>query len=333
MVPHGGDLASARRRFPGAPEPWIDLSTGINPDAYPLPPIASSAWTDLPQLDDIETLERVAGRRYRVQAPEMVIAAAGTQALIESIPRLVPTSQIAILGPTYGEHRAGWSRAGHSVHEVLNLSEIGDARVVIIVNPNNPTGRIVPVRELLRLATALERRRGLLVIDEAFVDVVDSELSLVPHLPPATVVLRSFGKAYGLAGMRLGFAIAHPDIAPRIRALLGPWPVSGPAIAVGTAALGDDLWLAEAVKKLERGAKRLDTALAASGAELVGGTPLFRLVRHDLARAVVETLGERGILVRQFEYQPSWLRFGIPGSQDAWRRLTDGLAAAPGLRP
>jgi cobalamin biosynthetic protein CobC len=324
-VLHGGDLAAARRRFPGAPEPWVDLSTGINPDAYPLPPIEASAWTDLPQSADLQTLATVAARRYRAPAPEMVTAAAGTQALIEAIPRLVPASQVAILGPTYGEHHAAWRRAGHSVREVRYLSEIGEARVVVIVNPNNPTGRVVPVPELVQLAATLERRRGLLVVDEAFADVMGNELSLVPHLPAAAIVLRSFGKAYGLAGLRLGFAIAQPMMSQEVRELLGPWPVSGPAIAVGTAALTDEKWLDGAVHRLNHRGQRLDALLADNGCTLLGGTPLFRLVRHEAAGRLAEALGGRGILVRRFEYEPSWLRFGLPGSEAAWQRLTDAL--------
>ena len=330
-VLHGGDLASARRRFPGAPEPWIDLSTGINPFSYPLPPIEASAWTQLPQSGELQKLMAVAARRYGARTPDMLAAAAGTQPLLEAIPRLLPMSQVAILAPTYDEHRAAWQRAGHEVREVDSLDHIADARVVLVVNPNNPTGRITPVRELIRIAALIERRRGLLVIDEAFADVMGDELSLVPHLPAAAVVLRSFGKAFGLAGVRLGFGIAHPELAQRLRDLLGPWPVSGPAIAVGTAALADETWLAQAVTNLERACRRLDALLASNGCTAVGGTPLFRLVRHDAAARVAETLGRRGILVRQFTYERSWLRFGVPGSEEAWLRLTDALSRATRL--
>jgi cobalamin biosynthetic protein CobC len=329
-VLHGGDLASARRWFPGAPEPWIDLSTGINPFAYPLPPIEASAWTQLPQSADLQKLIAVAVRRYGARTDEMLAAAAGTQPLLEAIPRILPISQVAILGPTYDEHRAAWQRAGHEVREVDGLDRVGDARAVVVVNPNNPTGRITPVRELARIAAVLERRHGLLIVDEAFADVMGDELSLVPHLPAAAIVLRSFGKAYGLAGVRLAFAVAQPEMARRLREMLGPWPVSGPAIAVGTAALADDSWLAEAVKTLERSGRRLDALLASSGCTAVGGTPLFRLVRHDTAGHIAETLGPRGILVRQFAYEPSWLRFGMPGSEDSWLRLTDALTEATG---
>lgn len=326
-VLHGGDLDAVRRQFPDAPEPWIDLSTGINPNAYPLPELPASAWSGLPQTSREQAQRRVAARRYGAASPEMVVAAPGTQALIQIVPRLTAPTRVAVLGPTYGEHAVAWQREGHDVADVDDLAAAGSAAVVIVVNPDNPTGRIVEAVALRELAAVLGGRGGLLIVDEAFADVMPGGLSIVPELPSSTIVLRSFGKTYGLAGVRLGFAVAHEDIASRLRALLGPWAVSGPALEIGIAALGDDVWLDAARRRLEAGSRRLDTLLESSGFDIVGGTPLFRLADHARAGQIADTLGQHGIHVRRFAEQPTWLRFGLPGAEAEWQRLETALFA------
>jgi len=325
---HGGDLDAARAAFPHAPEPWIDLSTGINPSPYPVPPLGADAWARLPQGSDLRRLEQVAARRYGAACPEMVVPAPGTQALIQVLPRLMRRSRVAIVGPTYAEHAAAWRREGHDVAEVQDFDGLGEANVVVLVNPNNPTGRLIPTERLAALAEDLRSKDGLLVVDEAFSDVLTADASLVPGLPAATVVLRSFGKTYGLAGLRLGFAVARESLADRLRALLGPWAVSGPALAIGAAALADDVWLRETRERLKEDSRRLDAVLAAGGCGILGGTPLFRLVRHPAASCVADRLARAGIHVRRFQGMPTWLRFGLPGSEDAWRRLELALHGA-----
>ena len=327
-VLHGGDLDAARRQFPEAPEPWIDLSTGINPEAYPLPPLGSEAWSRLPQRSQELALLRAAVHRYGVQHPGMVVAGAGTQAILQVIPRLVPHARVAVLGPTYSEHAVAWRREGHDIVEVEDLGAVGSATVVVVVNPNNPTGRIVPAAELRALARALHTRDGLLVVDEAFADMLPDAISVVPDLPPATVVLRSFGKTYGLAGLRLGFAIAQEHLAQRLREHVGPWAVSGPALAIGARALADELWLERSRKTLTLAGARLDRLLTASGFEIIGATPLFRLASHASARQMADALGRRGIHVRRFAEHPDWIRFGLPGAEAAWLRLEDALVVA-----
>lgn len=327
QVPHGGDLDAARARFPGAPEPWIDLSTGINPEPYPVSDVEALLWTRLPQRSDVERLQRAAQRRYRAERPEQVVCAPGTQSIIQVLPTLTPRGHVRVLGPTYGEHAAAWRRAGHDVIEVRDLEAAHVGEVVVVVNPNNPTGRIVPPQVLRALAERLHGGGGLLVVDEAFADVAPDVASIVSGLPPSAVVLRSFGKMYGLAGVRLGFAIAREALADRLRDALGPWAVSGPALAIGATALSDDAWLSAARERLARSADRLDAVLAASGATVIGGTTLFRLAAHPHAPLLVERLGRAGILVRAFPHEPTWLRFGIPDGERAWERLEGALAA------
>ncbi len=253
--------------------------------------------------------------RYRVPRRSMIVAAPGTQALIQILPRLLPPSRVAIVGPTYEEHQSSWSRAGHEIHIVPTLE---DSDVVVVVNPNNPSGRLFSHQELAKIA-------GFLVIDEAFIDFLPRELSAAGRLPGRVVVLRSFGKTYGLAGLRLGVAIARPDIATRIREELGPWAVSGPALEIGRRALADDAWLSAARERLLADGARLDELLRTAGFASVGATPLFRLARHDDVPAVVERLGRQGIHVRAFSRQPQWLRFGLPGTDEAFRRLAGAL--------
>ena len=192
----------------------------------------------------------------------------------------------------------------------------------VVVNPNNPDGRALTPAQVLAMAP----RGGLLVVDEAFADLMPEGLSLVPHLPGrGIVVLRSFGKAYGLAGLRLGFAVASPDLAPRIRSALGPWAVSGPAIEIGTRALDDRVWLQDARTRLLAGAARLDAGLSAAGARIVGGTPLFRLAEVDDGPGWFRHLARHGILVRPFAERPHWLRLGIPTQAWQWDRLAIAL--------
>jgi cobalamin biosynthesis protein CobC len=319
-IAHGGGLIAARRRYPDAPEPWIDLSTGINPIAYPLPPLPPETFTRLPEPEQVATLETVAATAYGARDAAMVVAAPGTQGLIHLLPRLIPARTAAVIGPTYAEHAAAWALAGCAVRTVATLPEVTDSDVVVVCNPNNPDGR-------LHRPAGLATVRGRMVVDEAFADL-DGE-SLVPWLGhDGSVVLRSFGKTYGLAGIRLGFAITTPTLASRIREALGPWAVSGPAVHVGTLALADTEWRSAAAARLAEDARRLDTLLTATGCAVLGGTRLFRLVANDDAAGLADRLAQAGILVRRFADQPHWLRFGIPGEAAAWRRLGNAMGSS-----
>ena len=319
---HGGALDIARAMFPKAPEPWIDLSTGINPVAYPLGDIEARAWTSLPNAADLATLEQAARRRYRVPAQAMVVAAPGTQAIIQRLPALAQGREIHVLGRTYGEYARVF--AGSHVRIVSAIDQLAGADVAIVANPNNPDGRLLAPSELALLA----RRVGMLVVDEAFMDALTPDHSLAPYLPVGRgIVLRSFGKMYGLPGARLGFAVASPDAATALRDMLGPWPVSGPAISVATRALADDDWLAASRARLGQDAAHLASLLRRVAARSIGGTPLFGLFEHPAAATLFTTLARRGILTRPFEGEPTWLRFGLPGGAAAWTRLEGALRA------
>lgn len=322
---HGGRLGEARRLFPGAPEPFLDLSTGINPIAYPVGHVPPESWTRLPEPEALDDLQRAAAACYGAPDPAMVVAAPGTQILISLLPLLLPRAEVRILGPTYGEHAAAWRHAGADAIEVEQFEALRGARCAVLCNPNNPDGRQAPPPALLALADEIAARDGLLVIDEAFADFAPG-LSLAPSLPhPSILILRSFGKTYGLAGLRLGFALAAPERAASIRAALGPWAVSGPAVAIGSQALRDRSWTEGAGARLRRDAARLDATLSAAGLRIAGGTPLFRLAAGEHAPDVFTRLGRAGILARRFAARPAWLRFGLPGDQPAWDRLAAAL--------
>jgi cobalamin biosynthetic protein CobC len=329
-IQHGGDLGAARLLFPGAPEPFIDLSTGINPYPYPIPQLPAELFTRLPEQAALDRLTAIAARAYGAPSAAHVVAAPGTQILLPQVAALVRRGRAAVLGPTYAEHIRAAAYAGHQVAEVADLAGLRDVDLAVVVNPNNPDGRIVSREALLVCADALPAH-GLMVVDEAFMDVSAEAGSLVPDTGrPNVVVLRSFGKFFGLAGVRLGFALTSPVVAARLRAGLGPWAVAGPAVAIGAAALQDEAWAEATRARLVQAARRLDQILALSGLRVVGGTSLFRLVHTPAAPELFHHLGRSGILVRRFVHQAAWLRFGLPAAEPEWQRLAAAMAAHAG---
>jgi cobalamin biosynthesis protein CobC len=331
---HGGDTAAARRMFPGAPEPFIDLSTGINPHPWPyprpLPAMAAEIFSRLPDRTSIRRLAEVAAKAYGAPSPEQVVPAPGTQILLPQVAALVKPGRAAILRTTYAEHGRAAALAGHSVVEASDAEQLRNADLAIVVNPNNPDGRIVATADLLSIADDLHGRSGILVIDESFADVVP-DISLAGETDRGNiVVLRSFGKFYGLAGLRLGFAIASPGLVNRLDALLGPWAVSGPAVAVGEKALADGEWKRQTLERLASDAKRLDRLLVEARLDIVGGTSLYRLTRSADAGEVFNRLGRAGIVVRRFAEEPAWLRWGLPADESEWQRLSAALGKSGG---
>jgi cobalamin biosynthetic protein CobC len=327
-IEHGGDLAAAMAAFPSAPRPWIDLSTGINPWAYPVESPPASAWSRLPDAAGQATLLAAAARAYGT-AEDRIAAAPGSQAIIQWLPQLRAPGRVAVVSPTYGEHARSWEAAGHRVVTPTTIETVpSDADVVVLARPNNPDGRKAPLDRLRALADDLVRKGGWLVVDEAFADAVPG-VSVIGRLEqPSVIVLRSFGKFYGLAGARLGFAIAESGVAALLRQALGPWCVAGPTAAVATRALGDTAWRTAMQTRLGVAAEELDGILAAASLEPLGGTPLFRLARTADARHLYAQLAAAGILVRRFEAQPNRLRFGLPPDVEATDRLRRALMPA-----
>ncbi|MGX7873347.1 threonine-phosphate decarboxylase CobD [Mesorhizobium sp. ORM6] len=326
-VDHGGSLGRARALFPNAVLPFVDLSTGINPHSYPLFDLPATSLSRLPEAGREHELKEVAASTYGAPSPANVAAAPGTQILLPRVASLVRPGKALVLGPTYAEHARAAAIAGHEVVEVGDFAALADADLAIIVNPNNPDGRIIERGRLLALAAGLRAKGGLLVVDEAFMDVGPREQSLAGDVGlGAIVVLRSFGKFFGLAGLRLGFALSDAPTVERLETQFGPWAVAGPALEYGIRALADIGWQDAMRAFLAEASERLDTLFGRFGAPIAGGTTLFRYLGLTDATGLFSALGERGILLRHFSDRPHVLRAGLPGSEEEWQRLESALA-------
>lgn len=322
MRDHGGNLDWAMRHHGGTAEDWIDLSTGINPLPYPVPEIGAHSWCALPTRADMAALETAAQAAYGTRAAAVPLA--GAQAAIQLVPKLAPPGDARVLAPTYNEHAAVLRDSGWQVEEVAEPAALAGADLAVVVNPNNPDGRRYEREALLALAAKIR----LLVVDESFADP-EPGLSLAGSIGPESeglVVLRSFGKFYGLAGLRLGFALTGTHLARRLRSMAGPWPVCGPAIAIGRKALPDSLWHRATCERLGADAARLDTLATRASWRLVGGTPLFRTYETGDAMAAQERLARARIWSRIFPYSGNWLRLGLPAGEEQWVRLATALA-------
>jgi len=326
-VDHGGSLGRARALFPFAPEPFVDLSTGINPHSYPFFPLPATVLTRLPEVARLADLTGIAAAAYGAPSAAHVVAAPGTQILLPRVAAMVKPGRAAVLGPTYAEHARAARLAGHGVAEVTDFDALADFDLAIVVNPNNPDGRVVSRERLLDLARRLNAKGGLLVVDEAFMDVGPRAESLAGDVGVGgMLVLRSFGKFFGLAGVRLGFALTETATATRLTGDFGPWAVSGPALEYGIAALADHGWQEAMRERLAGEAARLDALLSRFGVPVAGGTPLFRFIDFAGAAGLFAALGGQGILLRHFAERPSVLRAGLPGGEDEWQRLEAALA-------
>ncbi|WP_424972007.1 threonine-phosphate decarboxylase [Dinoroseobacter sp. S76] len=314
---HGGGIEAARARWGGAPDAWLDLSTGINPVPYPVGAFSPSDWTALPDRPAFEALIAAARTFWQVPDGAEILPAPGASALIASLPGLHSPGRVAIPGPTYNEHGAAFAAHGWEVtQDPLDTTGL-QARVV--VHPNNPDGRAWRGDEI-------PADDALTVIDESFCDVMPEASLIARAVRPGTLVLKSFGKFWGLAGLRLGFAIGHPDTLAPLRERIGPWAVSGPALRIGETALSDHGWADATRARLSQDANRLDRLTMGAGWRVLGGTPLFRLYDTPSAEAAQDRLGACHILARRFPYSDTWLRLGLPGSSEGWVRLEKALS-------
>lgn len=334
---HGGQIRRVMRYFPEAPGPYVDLSTGISPYPYPFTLPGPEVFTRLPEAGDMEGLARIAARAYGAPREAMIAAGPGTQLMIGVLPHLLGARDVTILGPTYSGHEHAWRAAGARVRRAVTWDGLLSATtreqpVCVLCNPNNPDGRVIPVLAQLDLAEACARRGGWLIVDETFADFGGE--SVIPALPrEGLVVLRSFGKSYGLPGVRLGFLVASDGTAARMRQALGDWPLGGVALAAGSQALADRAWLEWTGNALQTDMRRLEEMLAAAGLDPAGGTCLFRLARTPLsapngAGDLWRFLCEQGIVTRVFdsESRARDIRFGLPRKAGEWERLERALA-------
>ncbi|MBW0148357.1 threonine-phosphate decarboxylase CobD [Marinobacter arenosus] len=325
---HGGRLIEAARRWNRPPEQWLDLSTGINPLGWPVPVIPPSVWQRLP--DDDDGLEDVVRDWCGAPTTSVCVPVPGSQAAIQTLPRLRRRCRVGVPEPGYAEHAHGWVSAGHEVRAITDTDlAAGDdwlegLDVVVWINPNNPTGLRLERDRMLGWLARLQSRGGWLVVDEAFLTARDSA-SLAPVSgQPGLVVLKSLGKFFGLAGVRAGAVLTDGVIGEALSALLGPWSLSGPARFVMARALRDTRWQNDAETFLQGASQRLGGLLAEVGLPGTQGTLLFRYLRHSNADRLQVALAEQGVLVRHFD-RPGALRLGLPGTESDWQKLARSL--------
>jgi cobalamin biosynthetic protein CobC len=324
MLAHGGNLHDAIVRFGRPREQWLDLSTGINPQPYPVPSLAADAWHRLPEARP--DLLAAAEAYYNAR---QVLSVAGTQAAIQALPRLRSYATVAVAAPAYAEHAHCWTQAGHTVREVpyhALESAVDASDVMVVCNPNNPTGARVEPELLVEWAERMAARGGWLIVDEAFADVT-------PHLSvaawshrPGLIVLRSIGKFFGLAGLRLGFVAADQALLTQCAEFLGPWTVSGPAQDIGCAALSDRRWQDAMRTQLLKSGERLHVLLAAYGIS-ASGSALYQWWPESQAHAFWQHMAQCGIWVRLFTHGAGGIRLGLPPDEAGWQRLEQALNA------
>ncbi len=306
---HGGNLSAAIAEFGGSREEWIDLSTGINPVAYPLPSFSAADWAALPDADALADLDSAARSFWQVPDGAAVLAAPGASALIATLPAVADPRWVEITTPTYNEHAAAFEAHGWEVRPS------GPTEARVVVHPNNPDGRLWQAEALTAPLT---------IIDESFCDICPEHSLIHVASRPGTIVLKSFGTFWGLAGLRLGFAIGDPALIARLSTWQGPWAVSGPALRTGATALRDTAWAEATRQRLARDAARLDRLATDRGAVLAGGTDLFRLYHVDDAAAWQRRLARAHIWSRIFPYSDTYLRLGLP-PEEGWDRLAAAL--------
>lgn len=325
MLEHGGRVRRAAQQYGIALSDWLDLSTGINPNGWPLPAIPADCWQRLPEDDDGLL---AAARDY--YGNDSLLAVSGSQAAIQTLPLLRGASRVGVLHPTYAEHASCWQKAGHRINglptdTVSIASALDELDVLILVNPNNPSGKLWNTDQLLDWQQRLAKRGGWLIVDEAFLDgMPEFSLAAMP-VRSGLVVLRSIGKFFGLAGIRCGFVIGEPSLLQQLAEHLGPWTISHPSRYVATLALQDTDWQRRARFDLQRQGQRLRQLLSESGLPPSGGCHLFQWLQSPSAQTLHSKLAEQGILTRYFD-DPTSLRFGLPKTETDWQRLQQALS-------
>jgi cobalamin biosynthetic protein CobC len=326
VVVHGGNLHEAAERYRIPYAQWLDLSTGINPHGYPVPPVPADAWRRLP--DEGDGFAACAARYYGAPDAAHVLPVAGSQAAIRALPALLPRATVGIAPLTYSEYAPAFARAGHRVAPLdVRWDSLPDALThAVVVNPNNPTAAHLSAAKLLHWHAQLRARGGTLLVDEAFADTMPAaSLAASTHLD-GLIVLRSPGKFFGLAGVRAGFVLGAPALLDTLRRSLGAWTVSGPARHAVKAAFADEAWQRQMRARLDGESARLAGLLQVQGFA-THSTPLFAWTDDARAAALHEALAQRGVWTRLFASSGS-VRFGLPASDDEWARFDKSLRAA-----
>ena len=309
---HSGDIDKAIRVYGGAERNWIDLSTGINPESYPIPKLLNTDWRNLPTQSEIEKLESIIQLEFKTSSN--VLLTPGSQIAISLLPTILKKQEVGILEPTYSDYRESFENAGYKVCSCKKFKELFDAKIAIIVNPNNPDGKSYNLEKLIHLSEKVE----MLILDESFIEASKAE-SIIAYINEKTnniIVVKSFGKFFGLAGLRLGFVISGKSIILKLKRIFSSWPVSKVSIKIATKAIRDKKWINNTQLKLLKNVNELDKILKPFNFNLIGGTNLFRLYSTPNSILSQKLLAKFFIWSRIFAYSKKWLRLGIPCDKD-----------------
>lgn len=333
---HGGNKNEAARAYGIEPAEMIDLSTGISPNPYPLSlsQLDLSDLIELPQEDKAASLKNIMRKAWSVPDSAEIALASGSGALISLIPHIHKGDmrQVYCPEPAYSEHPMAWQRAGFRMipYEAGTIPEIylNKTAAIIAVQPGNPMGHCASPDAWLELMEKAAAHKVMIIMDEAFIDLMP-EQSLVPYLGrKGLIVIRSFGKFYGLAGVRLGAAIGHPDDITALEDLLGPWPVSAMAVQFAAEAMSDHGWADDQRDWCATQMASLKKELMARGITIIGGTDLYVLIEIEDAKTLQDKLARAGFWTRIFEHYPNWMRLGLARDDAATTRFLKALDKA-----
>jgi histidinol-phosphate aminotransferase len=303
----------------------VDLA--VNVREAPMPPWLERALrdslADLARYPDQSAALAAVARRHGRSVDEVLLTAGAAQAFV-LVARALRPAHAVVVHPQFTEPEAALRAAGHAVHRVvleepfaLDPQLVPEAAdLVMLGNPTNPTSVAHP----LSVIAALARPGRVLVVDEAFADTLSPPAGSVADLGlPGTVVLRSLTKTWGLAGLRVGYALAEPELVRRLRSVAPLWPVATPALAAVVACLSDEGVAEEQRIAAELAVHRahLVTGLRTLPGVTVVGEPSssFTLVRVQGAARIRMALRERGFAVRRGDtfpgLGPDWLRIAV----------------------
>ncbi len=268
------------------PNAVLDFSTNVNPFGPAESVRAAIAEATLDSYPDRDALllRKVLSEHLGIPA-DRILPGNGASELVQlvALAFLRPGDTALIIGPTYAEYARVTALMGAKPHSwlapadmnfAIDIDEVTAAlrathpRVCFVCNPNNPTGTLLPADAICHWLSAFPQT--LFVVDEAYLEFVAQAQSLVTESRPNLIVLRSLTKAYGLAGLRLGFAVAPPHLIAALRRVRFPWSVSSPAQAAGIAALRDRHHLNQSLLRLHAAKQALVPAILALPSPLAG---------------------------------------------------------------
>lgn len=343
---HGGNIADAVNRYGIRERDIVDFSSNISPLGPSSAAIRSAkkalAYGDRYPDQSLSELRRTIARYFGIK-PEHIVCGNGSTALIHLVPQIYRPKRVLIPVPTFTEYAAAALKAGAEVVP-YQLKEKDGFRVdpiemafafkgidmAFLCNPNNPTGRVVQKNEMMEIVQYALQEKVTLVVDEAFMDFVESETIVKDAVQTSHVIcIRAFSKFFGMPGLRVGYAVCGEEIASVLNAGSEPWPVNIPAQFAAIAALNDWGHIKRTLKIVTRERERLLAELRIlPGVEPFPCAANFILIKFTTAdgRSLTQALGLRGILVRDCSTIPGldnrFIRVAVRTRSENARLLT-----------